>query len=228
MRQPNRRTGLVDVLTARTAGTEYIHLNIFRTNVYFHIVINFRHDFYCGERSVPSAGGIERRYPNQTMHTRFWLQESIGIFALNQNGGTLQAGFIAIQIIQCRYLEMMPFCPAVIHPVEHFCPVLCFCPTCSGVERQNCIGVVIFSGEQRCQFHFFQLLNKSVAFCIHIRCAFCFALFERKFNQCNNIFQFRLHLLIGIDAVFQCLGFLQHFLRMFQIIPESFFCNFFL
>ena len=71
VRQPNRRTGLVDVLTARTAGTEYIHLNIFRTNVYFHVVINFRHDFYCGERSMPSAGGIERRYPNQTMHARF-------------------------------------------------------------------------------------------------------------------------------------------------------------
>ena len=95
MRDANCRFRFVDMLSAGTAGTEHVHFDVFRTNVHFHGVVDFRHDFQSRERGMPAAGGVERRHTHQTMYAGFRLQEAIGVIAGDHDRRTFQTGFIA-------------------------------------------------------------------------------------------------------------------------------------
>ena len=116
----------------------------------------------------------------------------------------------------------MALCPAVVHPVEHFCPVLRLCAACAGVECQNGIGAVIFAGQQGCQFQRFQFLDETVCLFVQLGVGLFFALFHGQFNEGEDVI---FHLLILVDAVFQGLYFLEYLLGILQIAVKIRVCH---
>ena len=174
---------------------------------------------------MPAAGGVERRHTHQTMYAGFRLQEAIGVIAGDHDRCTFQTSFVAVQIVQQFCLEVVAFCPAVVHTVEHLCPVLCLSAACSGVECQNGVGTVILAGQQRSQFQGFQFLDELVRFLVEFRVGFLLALLHGEFDQGENVVQRFFHFLILFNAVFQRLDFLQYLLGIFQIAVEIRICH---
>ena len=159
------------------------------------------------------------------MHAGLGLQKAVGVVAGDHDGRTLQASLVAVQIVQQFCLEVVALCPAVVHPVEHFCPVLRLCAACAGVECQNGIGAVIFAGQQGCQFQRFQFLDETVCLFVQLGVGFFFALFHGQFNEGEDVIQRLFHLLILVDAVFQGLYFLEYLLGILQIAVKIRVCH---
>ena len=110
------------------------------------------------------ARGVERRNAHKTVHAVLAFQIPIGVFALNEDIGRLDARFFAVEHVEHLDLKAAALAPADIHPVQHQRPVLRFRPARAGVERDNRGQTVVFAGEhgverellhlafQRCQF----------------------------------------------------------------------------
>jgi len=63
------RIGLVDMLTAGAAGTVRINLQVLRPDLDLDRVVDLRYDIAGYERRMPASRGIERRDPNESVHT---------------------------------------------------------------------------------------------------------------------------------------------------------------
>ena len=77
--------GLVDVLTACTAGSVGINTDIIRLDFNFRIILNFRHNIAGRKRGLPSACAVEGRHTHQTVNPLLGFQIAIGIFAVYLN-----------------------------------------------------------------------------------------------------------------------------------------------
>ena len=149
MRQAHRRGRLVDLLAARAARAVYVHLDVRRVDLDFDGVVDFGHDFQGSERSMAPSGGIERRHAHQAVYPALAFQETIGVFAFNEDAGAFEARLFAVQIVQGTDLKVVALSPAAVHAVEHFRPVLRFGPACARVEGEDGVLVVILAVEQR-------------------------------------------------------------------------------
>ena len=87
-------------------------------------VVDLRHDLQRREGGVAAAGRIERRDAHEAVHTVFALQKAVSVLALDQDAGALEAGFLAVEVIERCYLVAVTFRPAVVHAVKHLGPVL--------------------------------------------------------------------------------------------------------
>ena len=65
------RTGLVDMLTAGTAGAIVVYPHIIHVKIYLHVIIDFRHHIHSGKRGMTAFSRIKRRNPHQTVHSFF-------------------------------------------------------------------------------------------------------------------------------------------------------------
>ena len=97
---------------------------------------------------MSSLGRIKRRNTDQTMNPLFRFQESIGKASANHIFSRFDTRFIPWEHVQFFNLKSFGFCPLDIHADEHFCPVLRFRTTGSGMECNNGIVGIIFSTEK--------------------------------------------------------------------------------
>ena len=99
MDQANSRTGLVDVLTAGTGGTEHLHLVVLRADLYIlAVILNVRDNFNGSKGGLPAGVCIKGRHAHQAVNAILALQKAVGILTLNQNICRFQAGLVAFQI----------------------------------------------------------------------------------------------------------------------------------
>ena len=62
--------------------------------------VDLGHDLQGGEGGVAAAGGVEGGDAHQPVDARLALQVAVGVLALDQDGGALEAGLVAVQIVQ--------------------------------------------------------------------------------------------------------------------------------
>ena len=89
-------------------------------------------------------------------------QHAVGIVTLHEDGSRLQAGFVAVQIVQNLHVEAVARRKARVHAVQHLGPVLRFGAARACVERQDGVVGVVLAGHQRHQTDLFRLFLQLV------------------------------------------------------------------
>ena len=155
------------------------------------------------------------------MDAVFALQKAVGILALNGDGRRLDARLVAVLIVQDLIGKVMPLRPAGIHPVEHLGPVLGLGAAGAGVEGQNGVVVVIFTGEQRGQPCFLQPALQLGKAGLELLQKFLVIGLLPHLAQGREVLPLCNELLLTADLVLQLLEPLLHLLGALQVVPES-------
>ena len=85
-------------------------------------VVDHRIDPDAGERGVPARVGIERRDAHQPMHAALGLEPAIGVVALDLDGRRLDAGVLALGLLEQLDLVAVLLGPARVHAQQHARP----------------------------------------------------------------------------------------------------------
>ena len=83
------------------------------------------------------------------MHTAFRLGIAIGILTAQLQCYGLDAGLFTGVVIYNLDLKPAPFCPALIHALEHLGPILAFRAARASVNLKVAVIAVGFAGEKR-------------------------------------------------------------------------------
>src|SRR5690606_35228578 len=145
----HRRIGGVDVLPARAGGAVGVDLEVAFLDVDLDIVVDHRVDPHRREAGVPPRGAVVGRDTHEPMHAAFGLGIAIGVLALEQQRGGLDAGLLAGLIFDDLYLETALLGPALIHALEHLGPVLALGAARTGVDLDIGVVAIRLAGEQR-------------------------------------------------------------------------------
>src|SRR3979490_3387838 len=151
MREPYRRFGLVDVLTAGAARAHRVGADVGFLDIDLDAVVDYRKNRDAGKRRVSPRVGIERRYPHQPVHADFGLEPAIGVVAADLDGGGFDAGFFALRLFQIFDLEPVVFGPARVHAQQHRGPVLALGAAGAGMDLEIGIEAVGFARQQSFQ-----------------------------------------------------------------------------
>ena len=151
--QPHRRGGLIDLLAAGAAGPVHFHFDVLRGDLHGIVQLHLGHHFQGSKGGLTSARCVKGGNTHQPVDTRLALQVAVGVFALHHNGSTFQASLIPVQIVQGFHLVAVALRPAVIHPEQHFRPVLGLGAAGPRVEGEDGIVFVVFPGEQGGKLH---------------------------------------------------------------------------
>ena len=90
------------------------------------------------------------------------------------------------------------------------------------MDRQNRIGVVILSRQQRLELFCRKLLLECLRIRKNLLVGRIIILLDRKLNQVNRIFQKCLQFLEVLNLALQRIALLCHLLCLFVVIPEDF------
>ena len=145
MCDPDSGRGLVDVLTARAAGSVGINLQIIISDIYLYSVIYFRHDINRTEGCLPLAVCIERGNTYKSVNTMLGLEIAVSMITVHLEGNGLDSGLITRKIIEFLYAEALCSCPSGVHTIEHGNPVTAFGSARSGVNGNNCVICIKFA-----------------------------------------------------------------------------------
>src|SRR5918999_6110695 len=91
VRDPDRRVGLVDVLTARPRGPVGVYLQVLLVDFDLYPVVYDRGDGDRGEARVPPRRGVERADPHQAVHPPLRREKPEGVLPRDGEGGALYA-----------------------------------------------------------------------------------------------------------------------------------------
>ena len=80
------------------------------------------------------------------------LDRHLGVLALDLQGRRLDAGSLARALLEERHVEVAPLGPARVHAQEHLGPILRVDATCTRVNFEDRIALVVLAGEQTSQF----------------------------------------------------------------------------
>ena len=136
------------MLSACTAGTVGVNTDVIRVNLYVNVFLDVRHDIAGHKGGLALSRSVKGRYADQTVHTVFRAQVTVGIFPVNLHCNRLDTGFIPVQEIQYLCLESLFLCPAAVHAVKHAAPVTGLRAACPRVQAQYGIVAVIFTGQK--------------------------------------------------------------------------------
>ena len=151
------------MLAAGTGGAVHLHLDILGADVHLNGIVQLRHDFQRSKAGLAAGVGVKGRDTHQTVHAVLALEQAVGVGALDHHRSALQAGFVAVLIVQHLHGHAVCLCPLIIHTVQHLGPVLCFGAAGACVEGKDGIAVVVLAVQHG---HQLQLLH-SLAHSIH-------------------------------------------------------------
>src|SRR6185437_12417898 len=152
MDDAHRRVGHIDVLPALAAGAEGVNAQVLFADVDLDFVVNFRADEDAGKRGMAALGLVEGRDANQAVDAALRLQQPVGVFALDGDGGGLDARFLALLPVVDRDPEAVALGPARVHAQQHFGPVLAFGAAGAGMDGEDGVEAIVFAAEQRAGF----------------------------------------------------------------------------
>ena len=96
------------------------------------------------------------------MDAVFALKITVGVVALDLDGGRLDAGFFAVLIVKQRVFIAVAVRPHGVHAVEHLRPVLRLGAAGAGMEGQYGVVCIVLPGEQRGKTHFLELFGERI------------------------------------------------------------------
>ena len=132
--------GLVDVLAAGAAGAQGVGAHVQFLDVDLDTVVDHRIDVDARKRCMPTRVGVERRDAHQAVHAVLALEPAIGIAALDLHGGRLEAGLLALGLLDPFDLVAVLLGPARVHAHEHVGPVLALGAAGAGMDLD--VGIV--------------------------------------------------------------------------------------
>ena len=149
MGDANRGFNLVHVLAALAAGAECIHAQVFRANVDFDAVVNFRNHEDRSEGGVAAGRLIERRDAHQAVYSGFSRKQAISVFACELDRCGFDTRFFAGSFVQNGGVDTFAFRPSQIHAQEHGGPILRLGAAGSGLDGHDGVEVIGLAGEKR-------------------------------------------------------------------------------
>src|SRR5918998_4906547 len=148
VRDPDRRVGLVDVLTTRSGGPVGVDLQVLLVDLDVYLIVYDRGDGDRGEARVPPRRGVERADPHQAVYPPLRREQPEGVLPRDGEGRALYAGLVAFGVLDDLEPEAPTLGPAPVHPREHLGPVLRVDATCPGVYREDGVALVVLSRQE--------------------------------------------------------------------------------
>ena len=107
---------------------------------------------------MSSLVGVERRYPHQTVHASLGFEIAIGKVSGNTERNAFNAGLFSGLMVDYFRRVAMSFRPAKIHSHEHLGPILAFGASGAGMNGNNRIVAIDFTGKQELKFYLVDFL----------------------------------------------------------------------
>ena len=146
---------------------------------------------------------------------------AVGVLSLDEDGGALQTGFVAVQIVQGLAGKAVALGPAGVHPKEHLGPVLGFGAAGAGMEGEDGVGVVVLSGKEGGQLGLFNAglqLGKAL---LHLGHQALVLHLVAQLAQGHQILPLGLAFFLSLDLVPQVLYPLLYLLGLLQVVPKA-------
>src|ERR1051326_7501719 len=212
------RLRAIHVLAAGAAGAEDVDAKVFGLDIDVDVVFDLRVDEDGREGSMASRVGVEGRDADEAMDADFRLQQSVGIFAVDFDGGGFDAGAFAVEAIGNDGAEAVTLSPAQIHAQKHLGPVLALGAAGTGVDGHDGALGIVLAGEQHGGFERFHALGEGLQLAFDIgEDVFAFA------GELEQRVQIRSEAheagFVG-DGLLQALAILHDLLGFFGLIPE--------
>ena len=150
------------MLAAGTRGAVHLHLDILGADVHLNGVVQLGHNLQRSKAGLAAGVGVKGRDTHQTVHAVLALEQAVGVGALDHHRSALQAGFVAVLIVQHLHGHAVCLCPLVVHAVEHLGPVLCLGAAGACVEGQDGVAVVVLTVQHGHQLQLIHCLAHSV------------------------------------------------------------------
>lgn len=142
--------------------------------------------------------GIERGNANEAMHADFGLEVAVRIRSLDSNRGTFDSGAFARLQVEDFCFETPTFRPPQIHAEQHFCPVLSFEAAGTGVNSQDGVSAIVFTGKQAFELESLELFAEFRDKAFELTHGFGVAL-ASEFHQNAGVVEFARQLAVNIE-----------------------------
>ena len=147
--EPDRRVGLVDVLAAGALAAVRVDPDLVPVELDLRIVVvDLRHDLDEGERRLAAVLGVVRADPHEPVDAPFGAQPAVGPPAVDLDRHALEAGLLALELVDDLGLEPVALRPAQVHPQEHLGPVGRLGAAGAGADRDDRAPVVVLAREE--------------------------------------------------------------------------------
>jgi hypothetical protein len=224
VRDADRGFHLVYILAAFAAGAKCIDPQLFGANVDLDAVVDFRDDEDRSKRSMSPRRLIEGRDADQPMDASFAGQQPVGVFALELDGGVLDARFFAGCFIENYGVDALALRPTQIHAQQNRSPVLGFGAARAGLDGHDGVEVIGLAGEQRARFLFGDVGFSGGEFAVQIfqeiLALVGVGLFPGQADVGFDVARQRGEFVVRGDLVFGALAVAQDGLSGFWIAPE--------
>ena len=221
MSDADRGVRLVHVLSAFSRGPIRVDSEVFRADVDLHGVVDHGIDEDRRERCVAPSLLIERRDPNQAVHTLLCLQVAVRVTATYLQSDRLDASLFGGDQIEHRNLEIVRFSPTRIHAHEHLRPILRVGASGTRVYRQQSLPFRVRAAQHVPEL---ELLDRTFEFTdfrpellLHPGLAVCFD----QFSQLKKIAGPALEPLPRLDLPLEFVELLHDRPRLVGILPET-------
>ena len=114
----------------------------------------------------------------------------------------------------------MLFGPARIHAYEHLCPVLGFRAAGTGVEGQDGVARIVFTGKEQQYFAPFDFLQEGIVLFFNFTGQIRFLFFHGNFQVVQEVCCFRCQFFVAFDFRLQECRFLRNFTGLVRVIPK--------
>ena len=155
------------------------------------------------------------------MHAVLALEEAVGVLALDEDIGGLDAGGVAVLIVHDLVGKAVALCPARVHAVQHRAPVLRLGAACAGMEGHEGVVAVVFTGEQRAElllrYGLLELLEAGLKLLEHG----LVVLLDRHLADGQQVVAQRAHPAIRLDLALERAHAGDDLLALLRIIPET-------
>ena len=212
--------GGVDVLAACARRAVGVDADIRFRNVDLDRIVDDRIDPDAGEGGVAPRIAVVGRDAHQAMHARFRLQPAIGVVALDQHGGRLDARLFAVVDFQNLDLEAATLGPARVHAQEHRGPVLALGAAGAGVDFEIGVVVVGFAREQGLDLPRPDLAGQRADGGFGLATMSASPSSSPSLDQAEIVVKRLAQALDGADAVVERLALAHQFLRLLRVVPE--------
>ena len=154
------------------------------------------------------------------MHARLGLEPTVGVLALDLDGGGLDAGLLAGALLQQRHLVAALFRPAHVHAQQHLRPILALGAAGAGMDLEIGIEAVGLAGQQRLDFalvaEILQFAQRHLALLDGGLVGFRLA----ELDQGRRVIELALELAIAADRFLQRRALAHQLLRLGAVAPQ--------
>jgi hypothetical protein len=156
--EAHRRLDLVHVLPALAAGAHRRDLDVLGLHLDVDLVVHVRGDIDGGEGRLPRVIGVEGAHAHEAVHAVLGAQVAVGRGAGDGDGHVVDAGLVALLVVDDLGLVAASLAEAQVHAHEHRRPVLGVGAARAGLDAQDGVAAIGRAGEHAIELGLAELL----------------------------------------------------------------------